>query len=178
MEITQAQRDVRETFLGGFAGQLVSSLIWFLSAAVCTWKSFLWGELILLLGGCLIFPLTQLLLRAMGHAYALPHGHPMNALGMQVAFTLPLTFPLVLVIATDHPALFYPALMITVGAHYLPFIFMYGMWQFGALSALLVTSGLAVARLVPTPISTGAWLTAAILFISAWVGRRTARAPG
>ena len=129
MEIKQAQRDVRDTFLGGFAGQLVSSLLWFISAAACTWKSFSLGEIILVFGGVLIFPLTQLLLRAMGHAHALPKGHPMNALGIQVAFTVPPTLPVALAIATLHPAWFYPFLMIVVGAHYLPFIFMYGMWQ-------------------------------------------------
>jgi hypothetical protein len=36
MEITQAQKDVRETFLGGFAGQLVSAVLWGTSAAACT----------------------------------------------------------------------------------------------------------------------------------------------
>jgi hypothetical protein len=175
MEITAAQRDVRQTFMGGFAGQLVSATIWAASAAACTWHSFLSGELTLLLGGCLIFPLTQLLLRSMGHAYALPKGHPMNALGMQVAFTLPLTFPLVLAIASFHPAWFYPALMITVGAHYLPFIFMYGMGQFGALSAALIASGIAIAMYRPTPTSLGAWLTAAILLTFAFIGRSAAR---
>jgi hypothetical protein len=88
MEINQAQKDVRETFLGGFAGQLVSALLWGTSAAVCTWGSLHLGEVVLVLGGFLIFPSTQLVLRSMGHAYALPKGHPMNALGIQVAFTL------------------------------------------------------------------------------------------
>jgi hypothetical protein len=87
MEINQAQKDVRETFLGGFAGQLVSAWLWGTSAAVCTWGSLHLGEVVLVLGGFLIFPLTQLVLRSMGHAYALPKGHPMNALGIQVAFT-------------------------------------------------------------------------------------------
>jgi hypothetical protein len=174
MEITQAQRDVRETFLGGFAGQLVSAVLWFISAAACSWKSFFLGELILVLGGVLIFPLTQLVLRAMGHAYALPKGHPMNALGMQVAFTLPLTLPLVLAIAMLRPSWFYPALMITLGAHYLPFIFMYGMWQFGALSGLLIGFGLAVGLYIPRPMSLGAWLTAALLFGFALIGREVA----
>jgi hypothetical protein len=89
MEIAQGQRDVRETFLGGFAGQLVSAVVWGTSAAACTWGSLRLGEVILLLVGFFIFPLTQLVLRSMGHAYALPKGHPMNALGIQVAFTLP-----------------------------------------------------------------------------------------
>jgi hypothetical protein len=174
MEIKQAQKDVRDTFLGGFAGQLVSALLWLISAAACTWKSFAMGEVILVFGGVLIFPLTQLLLRAMGHAHSLPKGHPMNALGIQVAFTLPLTLPLVLAIATLHPAWFYPALMITLGAHYLPFIFMYGMGQFGVLSGLLITGGLAIARYFPRPISAGAWLTAALLFAFALIGRQVA----
>jgi len=175
MEIIQAQKDVRETFMGGFAGQLVSAVVWGASAAVCTWHSLRLGELVLILGGFLIFPLTQLVLRSMGHAYALPKGHPMNALGMQVAFTLPLTLPLVIGVAALHPAWFYPALMIALGAHYLPFIFMYGMWQFGVLSATLIASGVAIAMYVPTPVSLGAWLAATLLFAFAFVGRRAAR---
>jgi hypothetical protein len=175
MEIINAQKDVRETFMGGFAGQLVSAMVWCTSGAVCTWHSLRLGELVLLLGGFFIFPLTQLLLRSIGHAYALPKGHPMNALGIQVAFTLPLTLPLVIGIAALHPVWFYPALMITLGAHYLPFIFMYGMWQFGVLSATLIVSGVAIAMYVPTPVSLGAWLTTALLIAFALVGRRVAR---
>jgi hypothetical protein len=175
MEINQAQKDVRETFLGGFAGQLVSALLWGTSAAVCTWCSLHLGEVVLVLGGFLIFPSTQLVLRSMGHAYALPKGHPMNALGFQVAFTLPLTLPLLIGIAALRPAWFYPAFMIVVGAHYLPFVFMYGMWQFGVLCATLVASGVAIAMYLPKPVSLGAWLTAALLFVFAFVGRYVAR---
>lgn len=175
MEISQAQEDVRETFLGGFAGQLVSALLWGASAAACTWHSLLSGELILILGGFFIFPLTQLLLRGMGHAYALPKGHPMNALGIQVAFVLPLTLPLVIGIALLRPAWFYPALMIVLGAHYLPFVFMYGMWQFACLCAFLVAGGVATAMYLPQPVSLGAWLTSVLLFLFAFVGRDVAR---
>ena len=175
MEIIQAQKDVRETFMGGFAGQLVSAVVWGASAAACTWHSLRLAEWVLILGGFFIFPLTQLLLRSMGHAYALPKGHPMNALGIQVAFTLPLTLPVVIAVAALHPAWFYPAFMITLGAHYLPFIFMYGMWQFGVLSAILIGSGVAIAMYAPSPVSLGAWLTAALLFAFALVGRHVAR---
>jgi hypothetical protein len=175
MEIARGQKDVRETFLGGFAGQLVSAVVWGISAAACTWGSLRLGEVILLLGGFFIFPLTQLVLRSMGHAYALPKGHPMNALGMQVAFILPLTLPLVIGIALLRPAWFYPALMIALGAHYLPFVFLYGMWQFAGLCATLVAGGVAIGMYVSRPASLGAWLTAAILFIFAFAGRHVVR---
>jgi hypothetical protein len=104
-----------------------------------------------------------------------PKGHPMNALGIRVAFTLPLTLPVVIGIAALRPSWFYPAFMIALGAHYLPFVFLYDMWQFAALCAMLVTSGVAIAMYLPTPLSFGAWLTSAILFTFAFVGRFAAR---
>ena len=52
---------------------------------------------------------------------------------------------------------------------------MYGMWQFGVLSATLIGSGMAIAMYVPKPVSLGAWVTAAVLFAFAWVGRHVAR---
>ena len=171
MEIAQAQKNVRETFLGGFAGQLVSAALWGISAASCTWHSLRLGELILVFGGFLIFPLTQLLLRGIGHAHALPKGHPMNALGMQVAFSLPLALPVVIGLAVIRPVWFYPAFMIVLGAHYLPFVFMYGMWQFAGLTAILVTSGVMIGMYFPSPVSLGAWLTAVVLFAFALIGR-------
>jgi hypothetical protein len=175
MEIAQAKKDVRDTFLGGFAGQLVSAVLWGISAAACTWQSLRLGELLLVFGGFLIFPSTQLLLRTMGLAYALPKGHPMNALGMQIAFTLPLTLPLVLGIAALRPAWFYPAFMIVLGAHYLPFVFLYGMWQFASLCAILVAGGVGIALYLPKPMSLGAWFTSAVLLAFAFVARHVAR---
>src|ERR1022692_3071494 len=175
MEIINAQKDVRETFMGGFAGQLVSAVVWCTSGAACAWYSLQLGELVLILGGFFIFPLTQLLLRSLGHAYALPKGHPMNALAIQIAFTLPLTLPVVIGIAALRPAWFYPAFMIALGAHYLPFVFLYGMWQFAGLCAALVASGVAIGMYLPKPLSLGAWLTATLLFLFAFVGRHVAR---
>ena len=62
--------------------------------------------------------------------------------------------------------------MIVLGAHYLPFIFLYGMWQFGALAAVLIASGVGLAMYAPSIFSIGAWVTALALLIFAFVGRR------
>jgi hypothetical protein len=37
MDIQDAQREVRFVYIGGFWGQLVSSVIWLVSAALGTW---------------------------------------------------------------------------------------------------------------------------------------------
>src|SRR3954470_5968819 len=177
MEISQAQRDVRTTFLGGFAGQLVSSLLWFASSAAATWRSPKAGILVLVIGGFFIFPLTQLVLRMMGHRASLPKGHPMNALATQIAFIVPLCLPVIAGATFNHRAWFYPAFMIVVGAHYLPFMFLYGMKQFGLLAALMIAAGVVIGMYLPTaPFSTGGWITAVLLLIFAIVGRSVALA--
>ena len=126
---------------------------------------------VLVVLGFFIFPITQLLLRLMARPASLPKGHPMNALAMQVAFVLPLTLPLVFAATAYHRNWFYPAFMIALGAHYLPFIFLYGMWQFGLLAALLVSSGLMIGLRFPSTFSLGGWLTAVVLLVFAFVGR-------
>ena len=175
MNITDAQRDIRSVFLGGFAGQLVASLVWLVSAALATWHSPKSAIIALVVGGMFIFPLTQLLLRLMGRPASLPKGHPMNALAMQIAFTLPLNLLLVAAATAYRLNWFYPAFMIAVGTHYLPFIFfLYGMPQFGVLAALPIGAGLMVGLYMPSVFSLGAWLTAAILLLFAFVGRNAA----
>ena len=174
MEISAAQRDVRTAYLGGFAGQLVSSGVWFLSAAAATWFSHKAAILILVLGGTMIFPLTRLLLQLMGDTASLPKNHPMNALGMQVAFTLPLTFPLIYAATVHHLPWFYPAFSVALGAHYLPFVFLYGMPQFAALAGVLVVSGVLIGLYLPVPFSASGWFTAVCLLVFAFVGRQVA----
>jgi hypothetical protein len=95
----------------------------------------------------------------------------MNALGMQVAFVLPLMIPLVYAATLYRHSLFYPMWMIATGAHYLPFIFSYGMKHFGVLAAVLVGLGYCLANFEPTMPLVGAWATAVVLLLFAFVGR-------
>jgi hypothetical protein len=171
MDIAQAQRDVRTTYLGGFAGGLVSGTLWLASAAIATWNSPRLGILVLVVGGMFIFPLTVLVLRAMGRPGLLPHGHPMNALAMQVAFTVPLAIPVALGATVARIEWFYPAMMVIVGAHYLPFIFLYGMPVFAVLGGVLVAGGWMLGLYVRDVPSAGGWITGVLLLAFAFVGR-------
>jgi small basic protein len=178
MDISDAQRDVPTVFLGGFAGQLVASVVWFVSAALATWRSPRAAIIAVVIAGTFIFPLTQLLLRLMGRNPGLPKGHPMNDLGRQVAFTLPFNLPLVAAATLYRLDWFYPALMIALGTHYLPFMFLYGMWQFGILAASLIAVGLVLGLYLPSIFSLGAWFTALALLIFAFAGRSIATQEG
>lgn len=171
MQVADAQREVRHVFLGGFVGQLVSSLLWMASAALATWSTPRLAIIVLVIGGFFIFPATQAGLRLIGRQGRLSRDNPLGELGMQVAFTLPLTLPIVGAAALYRLAWFYPAFMISLGAHYLPFVFLYGMRMFYGLAALLVGTGFVIGRFGAGPWHAGAWLTAGILLAFAVIGR-------
>jgi hypothetical protein len=175
MTITEAQREVRREFLGGFFGQLVSGVLWLLSAALAMWRSPRSAIIALIVGGFFIFPVTWLLLRAAGRRPTLSPGNPMGQLGMQVAFVLPLILPLVGAAAAYRRNWFYPAFMVALGAHYLPFTFLYGMRMFTLLCGLLVGAGLAIGLYASRDFTTGGWVAGVILLIFAFVGRALVR---
>lgn len=176
MHIVEAQREVRSVFIGGFVGQVVSSGLWFLSAALSTWGSPRRGIVLLALGGAFIFPVTQLILRVMGRRASLSSDNPMGQLAMQVAFTIPLNLLVVGGATLYRINWFYPACMIVVGSHYLPFVYLYGMWQFWILGALLVAGGVVIGLYAPESFSLGGWVTAVVLLLFAFVGRTVAAA--
>ena len=159
----------------GSRGQMVASGVWFLSAATATWYSPSVAIWVLVVGGTFIFPLTQLLLRLLGRPVSLPKGNPMNALATQVAFTLPLNLPLIFAATVHNRSWFYPAFKVALGSHYLPFIFLYGMWQFGALAAVLLGSGVVIGMYLPNVFSLGGWFTAATLLVFALIARSVVR---
>lgn len=171
MLVQDAQREVRTVFLGGFWGQLVASSIWLASAAFAVWVSPRAAIFAAVLGGFFIFPLTQLLLRLSGRRVSLSSGNPLWYLGMQVAFTLPLSMLLLAPVTAFRLNWFYPALMILVGAHYIPFTFLYGMRMFLPLSAILIGGGVVIALYFSTAFSLGGWVGGLTLFIFAWIGR-------
>ena len=125
--------------------------------------------LVLILGGMLIFPLTQLVLRMSGRPCTLSAGNQLGHLAMQVAFTVPLTLPVAGAAALHNLNWFYPACAVVVGAHYLPFVFLYGMWQYAVLSAVVLSGGFACGLLWPNAFTYGGWFTGAVLVsFAAW----------
>ena len=175
MLIADAQREIRQAYIGGFMGQLVSGMLWLATAALATWGSSRAAILFVIVGGMFIFPLTRLGLAAIGHRVAMTPGNPLNALAMQVAFTLPLSLPVVGAAALYRLNWFFPAFMIVLGAHYLPFVFLYGMRIFAVLCALLVSTGLGLALYAPPSFAVGAWVTGGALLAFAFAGRQVAR---
>lgn len=174
MQIADAQREMRTRYVGGFYGQLVSGALWIVSAALATWSTPRAAITTIVVGGMFIFPLTELLLRLEGERVKLSANNALRQLGMQVAFVLPLSMPLLAPVARYRLTLFFPALMILVGAHYLPFVFLYGMRMFAVLAVVLISGGLLSGVYLTDSFSAGAWFAGAVLVAFAVVGRSIA----
>ena len=155
MDIRDAQREVRSVYIGGFWGQLVSSVIWLTSAALGTWVSPKASIVSVIAAGFFIFPLTQMMLRLSGRPARVSRENPLHWLGMQVAFVLPLSMLLLVPVGHYRLNWFFPALMILLGAHYLPFAFLYGMRTFLFLAGILIAMGVVDCTLVFRNVQSG-----------------------
>jgi len=174
MDIQDAQRESRSVYIGGFWGQLVSSVIWLVSATLGTWVSPKASILTVVIGGFFIFPLTQMLLRLSGRRASVGRENSFNSLGMQVAFVLPFSMLLLVPVGQLRLNWFFPALMILLGAHYLPFATLYGMRMFLFLAGILIVMGVVIALWFSGSFSLGAWVAGLTLFAFAWIGRSIA----
>ena len=175
MEIADAQREMRLRFAGGSYGQLVSGALWLAAAGLANWSSPRAAITTLIVGGFFIYPVTELLIRAGGPRRPLSRGNTLPQLGMQVAFVLPLSMPLLVPVGHYRLTWFFPAMMILVGAHYLPFVFLFGMRTFAVLAGLLLAPGVLIALYRPESLSLGAWWTAVVLLVFAGIGRAVAQ---
>ena len=175
MDIGDAQREMRTRFAGGFYGQLVSGVLWLVSASLATWSTPRAAITTLVVGGFLIFPATELLIRVAGGRSPLSAENALRYLGMQVAFVLPFSMPLLLPVGLYRLNWFYPAMMVLLGAHYIPFVFLYGMRLFAAMAALVMGGGLVIAMYWSSSFSVGAWYTGAMLVLFAGAGGLTVR---
>jgi hypothetical protein len=139
-------------------------VLWAISASFAAFASPTIAIATLVLGGFLIFPFTELLTRV-NRAPPISRMNELSALGMQIAFVLPTSMLLLFPVTRYSVYLFYPAMMILLGAHYIPFVFLYGMRIYAGLAALLAGGGVFVALTCGSQFSIGAWYTAAVLFL-------------
>jgi len=93
---------------------------------------------------------------------------------MQVAFVLPFSMLLLVPLCHYNLNLFFPALMVLLGAHYLPFATLYGMRMFLFLAGILIAVGVVIALRFSGTFSLGAWVGGLSLLLFAWIGRAIA----
>jgi hypothetical protein len=154
---------MRITYLAAVPHTLFTALVWLASGIINQLISQKAAIITFIVGGSFIF-LGGELLKKLFHAPNLVSAdNQLPKFFTLLAFTVPLSYPLIYLICISNLNLFYPAFMILIGAHYLPFVYGYGMKTFAVLSLLLVMLGTWFSLFNPVPFSTPAFATALIL---------------
>lgn len=141
MTIAEAQREVRFEHHSGATGMLVSGLLWLGCGVVALVVGQRAAMLAITFGGAFIFPTALLLTRLLGRSGLLADANPLGQLARESAFLMVLCIPLAFAAAMVKVEWFFPALMVVVGAHYLPFATLYGMRLYWALGVALMGAG-------------------------------------
>lgn len=176
MDLETAQRDVRQRYVGGFPGLLISSVVWFVSASLATWTSWQAAMWALVVGGAFVFFGLETFLRLAGRDPSLDRHNPLNPLALQVAMLLPLLLPLIAAAFAYRADWLYPAFMVALGAHFLPFMFLFGMWQFGALGLVMAGSGIAFGLAGADHPAVAGWFGGAVQLLFGFIGLAAVRA--
>ncbi len=90
----------------------MSGTLWLTSAGLAVWCGPRASIIMLVVGDFFIFPATELLIRAIGERAPVRSANALRSLGMQIAFVLPLSMPLLLPVGLYRLNWFYPAMMI------------------------------------------------------------------
>lgn len=172
MFVEQAQAQMRAIYRSGSVGAAVAGAVWLASALVTVAGGLGWGMAVMLIFGFFIYPLTQLGLRVLGGPASVPRANPLRELSIEVPLVGPAMIPLVGAATLYRTEWFYPALMLAMGAHYVPFSFLYGMRAFIALGTVMVVTGLAVAVWAPSMHVVAASGTGLLLLVFAVLAHR------
>lgn len=130
------------------------------------------GAVILFVGGFFIYPVTAGACRILGNPGTVPADNPLKEASLTIPIVGPMAIPVAAAAGLYDVNWIYPAFMVIIGAHYLPFSHLYGMRVFLPLGAAMWGAGLAIAVWMPAFPVVGAIFTgAALLLVGAWAAR-------
>ncbi len=162
--------EIRHSYLGGFSILLIEAFVWILAGIFWQFVSFKIGILIIIIGGTFFYPLGQLLQLILKQP-KISKENPLNLLFTQIGLIIPFSFPLIFLLTKQNIDLFFPALSIIVGAHFLPFVYAYKLNTYWILASLLVISGSIFGFVLHDNFFYCAYYTGSLLFIFAMVNR-------
>ena len=133
-------KEIRHSYLGGFSILIIEGLFWILAGILGNLISLKIGILVIIIGGAFFYPLGQLV-QVILKRPKIAKANTLKSLFTQISLIIPFSFPLIFLITKENVNLFFPALTIIVGLHFLPFVYAYKLRTYWILSSLLVIGG-------------------------------------
>ena len=150
------QQEMRHAYYDGAPGILVSGLVWIAAALVCDQFGMNKAVWTLLIGGALIYPIGTIVTKATGRPGKTSKANALNQLAMASTIWLILCCAMAYGLFLLKPALFFPAMMATIGSRYLIFASIFGrpiFWVLGV--SLIVAANIAFFLAAPPAFAAG-----------------------
>lgn len=162
-DLAQAQKELRYSYRSASIGQMYGGTLWLASAFAWILIDTTIGVLVLLIGGFLIYPVAKWGTRLLGNPGSVDATNPLREASVTIPIVGALGIPVAGAAALHDINWFYPAFMVVMGAHYLPFSHLYGMRIFLPLGAGMWLTGLSVGMWAREWSAVGAALTGVAL---------------
>lgn len=156
--------EMRKTYLCAVPHTIYTALVWFTAGLLGDLISRPISIAFFLVGCTLIFPMGELIRKLFKAPNLVSSENKLPQLFTQLAFTIPLSYPLVYLAYQVDIHFFFPAFAVLIGAHYLPLVYGYGKKTFALLGALLVITGTLSIFFFKESFSLSAYITACLMF--------------
>lgn len=149
--LQQFQAQMRDGYVNGAPGALVSGVVWLIAGAVEIGVSNTAAVYALLIGGALIFPLSVVLTKLLGRRGTHDAGNPLGQLASEGTFWMLAGIAVAYALATLKIEWFFPAMLLMIGGRYLTFQTIYGLRLYWLFGGILCALGVALASLRASP---------------------------
>lgn len=152
MDMADAQSEMRQAYLSGSTGIISSGLVWLAAGTTGIFLTTNISMLVLFFGGTLIYPLSLFLAKRLGASAKHAKINPLGKLALETLAILFVGLFLAFTVAKFQSALFFPFMLLIIGARYLLFQSLYGLKVYWVLGGMLLLAGFAMVSLSASPI--------------------------
>jgi hypothetical protein len=141
--VEAAQAALRQAYVHGGPGAIVSSLVWFAAALTLSCSDLETAFAVLFFGGMLIFPVSAMIEKVIFRRSASAAGNPLGLLALESTIAMIGCLLAAWLLLRHDQQFVFPVAAIAVGTHYLPFKTAYGDRTYWLLGAVLTAIGCA-----------------------------------
>ncbi len=141
MDIEVAQKNMRDAYLGGGSGVLVSGLVWMTAGTFAIYGSKQMSFLVFFIAGMFIHPLGLLVDKLFKRSGKHLKENPLGPLAMESTVILFIGLFLVYALFQTFPNWLFPVMLLMIGVRYLIFQTIFGMKIYWILGISLIIAG-------------------------------------
>lgn len=141
MNISEAQKDMRDAYLSGGSGVLISGLVWIIASIMAIYSTKQTSLIVFFVAGMFIYPGGILIDKLFGRRGQHLKANPLGKLAMESTVILFIGLFLVYSIFQTLPNWLFPIMLLIIGVRYLIFQTIYGLKIYWVLGFTLIVAG-------------------------------------